>query len=874
MVLRLLLMIAAAAQLIPAGFRASAQNPRLKTIASFNITEEAGGTRVHIVADASLNDYTAYRNGEHYYLILPRTSPPFLQSNLRGESFSDLLVSNRDTDLIFSFRLRQAATARVEQRFNRLEVIFTLSPVMSAQAAAESPAPLAPALNSARAASTAYIPRTSRQPRLEDFLGQSPPQGQGVITDFRQRSPGDGTPASLKTTAYLSYDDKQLYVVFVCQDDPRRVRARMSKREDILDDDLVGITLDTFHDRRRAYNFSVNPLGIQLDSIYTEGQGDDYSFDTLWYSEGRLTEDGFIVWMAIPFKSLRFSSSDVQSWGIALGRSIPRNSEVSYWPYITERVQGFVQQFGTLDGLRGISPGRNVQVIPYGLASTSRVLDGPQGTGAPSYARDTEIRGGVDAKVILRDAVTLDLTVNPDFSQVESDEPQVLVNQRFEVFFPEKRPFFIENAGFFQTPETLFFSRRIVNPQLGARLTGKLGRWTFGGLGIDDRARGKLLADDDPFFKRRAIIGVARVQREFGEQSSVGALLTGYDFASNSNQVLSFDTRLKLNQNWTFTGQTAQSWNRDLTGERLTGRLFYADLSREGRNFNYSATYTDRSPDFRSELGFIPRVDIREAAQFANYRWRPNKHRIISFGPSGYGMANWDRQGRLQEWYASANFNLEFTGLTSIQVGHSESYTLFLERGYRTGGTNIFFFTQWLDWLSLSASYSAGAGVNFFPAFGLAPFRATAQGGTFGLTLRPSSRLRFDQTYIYNRLGRGLDPVIVEGFGPATVFNNHIFRSKLNYQFTRELSLRAILDYNAILANSSLISLERDNSLTADLLLTYLLNPGTAVYIGYTDGYRNVALVPAGFPTQQRNGFPSTSTGRQFFIKMSYLLRY
>lgn len=852
-------------------FRATAQSPRLKTVASFRVSEEPNASRVSITADTSLNDYTAYRNGDSFYLILPRASAAFVQSSVRTRGFTDVLIGNRDTDLVFSFCLRAGAAARVEQRFNRIDVIFTL-PVLASKAEAAEKA-TQPILNSISEPNVARIPRVTRAPKLQDFLNNQPREAEAVIRDFRQRTPGDGTPASKPTTAYLSYDDKQLYVVFVCKDDPRAVRAHLAKREEITDDDMVSITLDTFHDRRRAYTFAANPLGIQLDSIYTEGQGDDYSFDTLWYSEGRLTEDGFIVFMAIPFKSLRFNASDVQSWGVALSRSIRHNSEESFWPYVTQRVQGFVQQLGTVEGLREISPGRNIQIIPYGLVSKSRTLDTPTDS-LPAYSRSSEVRGGVDAKVILKDAVTLDLTVNPDFSQVESDEPQVLVNQRFEVFFPEKRPFFIENAGFFQTPETLFFSRRIVNPELGARVTGKLGRWTFGGLAIDDRARGKLLTEDDPFFRRRALIGVARVQREFGEQSSVGALVTSYDFARNTNQVFSLDTRLKLNQNWTFTGQVAQSRTRELTGERLSGPAYYADLTRDGRNFNYSATYTDRSPRFRSELGFIPRVDIREFEQYANYRWHPNKYGIISFGPSGFGLANWDRRGRLQDWHANAEFEIEFTGLTTLEVGHSESYTLFLDQGYRTSNTSVFFYTQWLDWLSMSGSYNAGTGVNFFPAFGLQPFRAESNGGGFGLTLRPSTRLRFDQTYIYSRLGRGLDPFVLDTFGNATIFNNHILRSKINYQFTRALSLRAILDYNAILANTSLVSLEHDKSLTADILLTYLLNPGTALYVGYTDGYQNIDLVPSLSPFSRRTGAPTTSTGRQFFIKVSYLLRY
>lgn len=862
------------------GFKARAQGPRQRTIAALQSREETVGTIVSIVADGPLNDYTAYRRGDSFYVVIPHASASLIQSNITGRGIADALISNRDTDLIFSFQLRPGFAARVNQRFNRLDVIFTSSLPVERKTEAEKPATeksvdaaaSATVPTEVRVSSVAHIPKVSRAPKLQDFLNNRPREAEAVITDFRQRSPGDGTPASQPTTAYLSYDDSRLYVTFICKDDPQKIRAHMAKREEVEEDDLVGLTLDTFHDRRRAYSFTVNPYGIQLDGIYTEGQGYDYSFDTLWYSEGQLTEDGFIVSMAIPFKSLRFSSSDVQSWGIALGRFITRNSEESYWPFITQSKQGFVQQLGTLEGLREISPGRNIQLNPYGLISKGRTLDTPPGT-APSYARTGEVRGGVDAKLILKDALTLDLTVNPDFSQVESDEPQVLVNQRFELFFPEKRPFFIENAGYFQTPENLFFSRRIANPQFGARLTGKLGRWAVAGLVIDDRAPGKLLAVDDPLFKRRAQIGVARVQREFGEQSTVGLLVTSYDFAQSSNQVFSLDTRLKLNENWTFSGQLAQSRTEELTGERLSGPLIYADLSRNSRHFNYSATYTDRSPDFRSQLGFIPRVDIREVDQYANYRWQPNKYHIVSLGPSVFGMANWNRRGQLQDWSASADFSIDFTGPTSLTLGHSDFYTLFQGQGFRANNSSIFFYTGWLKWLILHGSFNTGSSVNYFPASGLQPFMAASSGASLGVTWRPSTRFRFDQTYIYSRLGRSLNPFVLESFGPGVIFNNHILRSKLNYQFTRELSLRAILDYNATLPNSSLISLERDKNLTADILLTYLLNPGTALYLGYTDAYNNYDLASPS-PLLFRTGSPATSTGRQVFVKVSYLLRY
>ena len=309
------------------------------------------------------------------------------------------------------------------------------------------------------------IPRVSRAPKLDDFLTGIPREAEACITDFRQYEPGDAVPASQETSAFLSYDDKNLYVVFVCMDQPGKVRARMAKREDIESDDKVAVNLDTFHDHQHCYSFRVNPLGVQLDGIFTEGQGSDDSYDMLWHSEGRLYDKGYVVWIAIPFKSLRFPRTEVQGWGIALGRSIRRNNEMSCWPYLTQRIESYLQQFANMEGLERISPGRNMQLIPYWVSSRTRFLN-PAAADGPAFQTDMEVRPGLDAKFVLRDALTFDVALNPDFSQVESDEPQVMINQRFEVFFPEKRPFFIENAGFFRPPLNCFFRAALWTPNL------------------------------------------------------------------------------------------------------------------------------------------------------------------------------------------------------------------------------------------------------------------------------------------------------------------------------------------------------------------------------------------------------------------------
>ncbi|PYT98136.1 MAG: hypothetical protein DMG34_22105, partial [Acidobacteria bacterium] len=220
----------------------------------------------------------------------------------------------------------------------------------------------------------ARIPRVSKAPKLEDFLESRTREAELVVDDFRQYVPGDGNEATEKTAAYLSYDDKNLYVVFVCYDGGQ-VRAHLSKREDVDQDDGVGVLLDTFRDHHRAYVFYSNPLGIQSDSIYSEGQTYDFSFDTVWNNEGRLTPDGYLVWFSIPFKSLRFSHAPEQTWGVALYRVVLRKSEYDYWPYITQRVEGITQQFEPVGGLEHVSPGRNMQIIPYGLLASDHFLN-------------------------------------------------------------------------------------------------------------------------------------------------------------------------------------------------------------------------------------------------------------------------------------------------------------------------------------------------------------------------------------------------------------------------------------------------------------------------------------------------------------------
>jgi hypothetical protein len=703
-----------------------------------------------------------------------------------------------------------------------------------------------------------HIARVSIPPVLEDYVNGTAPGGVAPITDFIQRNPDDGKPASSETKAWLAYDNENLYVIFVCRSPAGELRARYTKRDDIFADDFVGILLDTFHDRQHAFEFFANPFGIQLDGLNTEGQGDDWKFDTYWKSEGRIIKDGYAVRLAIPFKSLRFTSMDMQTWGFAFFRNIPARNENSFWPPVTNRVSGFVPQFGDVDGFDTISPGRNIRLIPYIAGSGAHLLDQPPDQ-PPLFRTNRDVRVGMDAKLVIHESLTLDATINPDFSQVESDDPQVTVNQRFEVFFPEKRPFFLENASYFQTPEDLFFSRRIGDPLGGVRLTGRIGRWSIGFLAGADRGPGKRVDPTDPRSGDYAPGGVLRIQRNVGKESTIGMFVSNYNFGASHNRVGSIDARWKIGKNWVAVGQAIASATRYLDGTRSAGPAYKANLNRNGLHFNYFLSYLDRNPGFHTDLGFVPRTDIRMVQQNINYQWRPKATPLADFGFSSFTNGDWSRQNRFQDGFAGGTFFLDFRRASGFNIDHIWAYELFQNIGFHKEATEMFFYSDRFKRVGINAFFGTGTGVNYSPAEGVYASLASNQYGNTTITLRPNTRLRIQQTYFYTRL--------------AHVFTNHIFRNTVNYQFSPALSLRAIIDYNAVLSNPAMADYDTSKKFTGDLLLAYVPHPGTAVYMGYTNSRENLALLgePA---TLVRTTLPDLQTGSQVFVKVSYLFRF
>ncbi len=725
----------------------------------------------------------------------------------------------------------------------------------------------------------ASIPRVERSPVLEDFLEMK--AGNGLegklakIEHFIQREPRDGQPSSERTDVYLAYNDKNLFVIFIAFDsEPEKIRAHLTRRENIQDDDQVEVMLDTFHDQRRAYSFATNPLGVQLDQLYTEGQGYNDSFDTLWDSRGKVTSQGYVVWISIPFRSLRFLPSG-QNWGIVLRRGIPRLNEDVYWPRVSSRIEGRLNQEAILQGLERISPGRNIQLIPYGVFRSFRTLD-QRNPSAPFFenkAADGAV--GLDAKFVLKDRLVLDFAVNPDFSQVESDEPQTTVNQRFEVFFPEKRPFFLENSNFFETPINLVFTRRIADPQFGARITGKLGQYAIGALFADDRSPGKRVPDNDPLAGKRAHFGIVRVNRDVSKGSTLGIIFADRELQNAFNRVAGVDVHFKFRKNWVGDGQAVSSSTRFPDGTSQAGPAYQAYLQRDGRKLYFDSLFLDNSPGFLTQTGFFRRPDIRRFSNFARYRFRPEGKHFISHGPGVFQLNLWAHDGTPLEQFVNANYLFEFKPQTvfgvfantgSERLRPSDFSALQTNQNFPKGHHGIFFFTSFFPQVTAFAEAGWGKAINFGPAAG-PPVSARSNYVDSGLTVRPVRRLTIENRYILSSLRV---PTV-----DSSIFTDHIIRSKWNYQITRALSVRLIGQYNATLSNSKYSSLPRRKNGNLDFLVTYLLHPGTAVYVGYNSNLQNLdpslAPVDSGL-LRTRSRF--INDGRQFFVKVSYLFRF
>jgi hypothetical protein len=749
------------------------------------------------------------------------------------------------------------------------------------------------------AATSLRIPRVNRAPKIEDFEDMTP-HGAALelqrVTDFRQNQPSDGQPGTDRTEGFIGYDQTNLYVVLICWDQHNGVRADLTRREPSQpfdSDDYVEVTLDTFRDQRHAFVFDVNPRGVQADALYTEGQGTDYSWDTLWYSKAKINPSGFVIWIAVPFRSLRFHPSSADNWGVTLSRYIAKNNEYDNWPWVSAKLAGRLNQEASATGLENISPGHNMQFIPYLESRTFRSLD----TRDPAQPRfdsaSFQGKAGLDGKFVFHDSLVLDATVNPDFAQVESDEPQNTVNQRFEVFFPEKRPFFLENSNFFEAPliaigqlqTRLVFTRRIADPDFGVRLSGKQGPWNLGFLVSDDRSPGLIVPDNDPTHGQHARFSIGRVSYDIGEQSSIGAMYTDREFQNTFNRVGGLDGTFHINKNWNAQYRGYMSSTLDTTTGYGFGQHHEGVLVGTGRRFTFDLQYLDITPNFRTETGFLQRVDQRSLNQYGHFYWRPEGKHLVFHGPEEFGTQLWDHHGSILQqifngdyvfgfrrniifapigWYQSDVLRpVDFSGLPS-----NHQYA-------QTGGGIVFRGSPWRMFSWNTRIFRDGT-VVVVPAAGQLPYTGDETQIFQTIGIKPTTRLQIDNTYILER--------VVNGLVHHGVVNSDIVRSKWNYQFTREFSLRFIAQYNGLLTNPNFSSLQATKNMNFDVLFTYFAHPGTAIYVGYNSNLENVdpslcVHLPGSEQCDPNGGGllrtsnRLTNDGRQVFVKISYLFR-
>lgn len=754
------------------------------------------------------------------------------------------------------------------------------------------------------------IPRFETAPTIDGKLDDNIWASAAVFKDFYQTQPGDNIPPSRSTEVFVGYDPKFLYIAFHAYDEPGKVFATLAKRDDIFNDDYVGVLLDTFNDQRRAYELFFNAFGIQADGIYTEGKDEDFSIDILMESKGQLTEDGYVVEVAIPFKSLRYEAGKDVLWGVHFQRVIKRfNDETDSWMPISRDRTGFLNQAGHLTGLDGLSTESILEIIPsLTLSETgTRVATIPPDVlaGDPTLLdfgrfvnEPVKVDAGLNVKYGINSKVILDFTLNPDFAQVEADETVVTANQRFPIFFEEKRPFFLEGIDIFQTPLQAVHTRTIIDPDYAAKITGKLGRYTFGFMAASDNAPGDFRGDERldaanfRFLDKNAYSAVLRLKRDVGAESSIGLIGTTYNFIQKHNHVGGFDGQFRLNPQTVFSFQALGTNSRRFFFDPDTGRAPYRtgngfgyswNYNHGGRHLSYSFSGSGRTQDYRADLGFTRRVNTNREDFVISYNSEPNpKGKIISWRYSHNAGINFDWQGRTQAANNTSQFTLNLQRQSFLQFGYSRGYERLFETEFGPVGTFLdhperssprdtlifngettpsekFSIGLAFNYIWNSFDFDLGAGPKFprVSPPGLEDQFAPLDPGpgkelraNLYLTYQPTSALRVDFDYTKNRLVRNDTGLVA--------FDDNIYAIRSTYQFSRFTFVRARIDYDTL-----------ESNVRGQFLFGWTPSPGTSLYVGYNDDMNRNGFNP--FTGQLEPGF--RRNGRTFFIKMSYLIR-
>lgn len=748
------------------------------------------------------------------------------------------------------------------------------------------------------------LPRVESRPVLDGALDDPVWRDAARLEDFVQFEPRDRVPASRESVGYLAYDGEHLYFAFRAWDEADDVRATIFPRErGGGGDDRVELVLDTFLDQRRAYQFRVTPHGIQWDAVKTEGSDNDESVDFVWRSAGRVLDDGWSVEVAIPFASLRFPRADTIAVGFNVIRSFGRTGERASWAPRRIGHPCDICQQGVLTGISGIERGRTLDFLPYISASQfgtrrfgedSVFVDGAWHRTEPPLGfsvADPTAQVGADLRLSLTSALVLNATINPDFSQVEADEEQIRTNRRFALFLPERRPFFLEGGDTFRPAEgsgqsvgTVFYSRSIVDPSAGARITGKQGRYTIGALWARDETPayfhydGYESGDVVAGIGRPATVGAARVRRDVLSDSHLGLTVLGRDAGESRSTLLGGDVFLRAGP-FSFSAEGGASDDRAplllveettivdgapvverrpddaLDGRRRTGAYYRASLTREGRELSWGLSTTGATADFRNQLGEFERVGIQahsadlELTQYVNNDWlRWVEEEVEARTTTVYG-------GELLDYVIGSDVRLALQRQTEISVGpHFERVTiagvpLDVAGAMLRGGSAAWKHVELDGFL-----YIGGREIVDFDD----PRVGRGYTGNVSLTIRPTSRATLE--------GRAQRSIHYEGWGDAIVADAKIFRLRGTYQFTRALGVRLLVEHSDQFDSDEDVTDRRDVELGSSILLSYELAPASFLYLGWNDASRE-------FDEPVVTSSRRVRTGSQLFLKVSYLVR-
>jgi len=671
------------------------------------------------------------------------------------------------------------------------------------------------------------IPRINKPPKIDGVIDNIYYKNFLKLDDFQQVEPKYNEPPTQKTEFFIAHDSDYLYIAFKAYDNkPSQIRASISRRDQLQNDDLVGIIIDPFHTQLRAFIFIMNPLGIQAEGIRDDSshrRQEDFSWDTIWYSKGKLYPWGYFVEAKIPFKSLRFpAEGKTHQWGFHAFRKIPRNSELDSLIHIDRKIRGMINQAGTLIIEDNIKPGLHLELIP-------------SITGLKNEEQSFKPEFGFSFKDSLTSDITLDFAYNPDFSQIESDEGKIDVNQRYALYYSEKRPFFLEAAEIFKTPIQVFYSRRIAKPKFGAKITGRYGRSGFGFITAYDTASFESLWDVSEGGEDNAYVNIARYKYEVWNGSFLGLTLTDKRWGNGYyNTVGGIDGYLrKGNFIISFQGLASTTAKE----KKINGSAFQGEFSYGEEHFNFLVGTKLISPDFDAQEGFIKRTDMRSYYSWTGYTFYPEKKFFLNGGPSVFLNYITDWKGEKTDQSARFSFRVRFTGDSSLNIFYSNSFEKYNENGFNKNTVGFFFNSSPTKYLSFGGGGRVGDGIYYSDD----PFLGFDISGHLYTTLLPLNRLSIQASYVFDYFYEQRDGNLV--------YKMNIFRNKTVFLFNREFSLRAIWEYN-----------DYYEKFYASLLLAYEYSPGTVFYLGASsDFYR------------QENSWD----GQNFsvFVKFSYLFR-